>query len=698
MRKALFFLFILSTHLLFAQEIHSRNGWQLSPHGKICILIVFAEVVYDKGEEKYPPQGTAGWQAGKLPTWNEEIVDPQINSANSKGILTQYFKEMSFGDYQVIGDYLLNPANPTAPFQIKVSKGDQPRQLLEIINALDTFQTAHGLARNDFDRWTMSAAGKPKITPSQDSPLKYDHVMFIFRNSRLGDYSGYSSPGTMGKLLGYDADTYSHFNASNNIPFRIMLHEYSHQLYGGNNFHVGGGQHGAGGANYFIPFQGGWSNMGSANSSLMTCNAWDRDRMDWKGPEKQMNISAIDPESGREINADINATEPADAGTYLLRDFLRTGDALRIKLPFIDSAEYPQWIWVENHQPQVNGSRFDQFQYQQVACVDSAPAGLYMYLQVDKHQKSGQQIFAGFGDYLRPLPADGFYDYVFDTLNSKSQCVNWGDHKAYERPPENQNPFTGYHDQETPQYDLNKNGKIEKNEKHENYIERVNGELEYKLSFLGRARHAFTMEGNRKLSIGGNPSSANMLTLVSNQPQKNMRMGAPNNRKIHLNGLSIEMLEQKENGDVLVRVRFDDVEINRSLRWCADSIFLHPLETPSGQSLILKEGATIRLDRGETPTRITQPDTVNEKILFTSSTNFICLSGSSLLVEDGGELIIDHESVLTLQKGAKLDIRRGGSLIIKSGGRLVLEEGALLSKQGRRAVQKKKGGELVDEN
>src|SRR5690606_29000594 len=96
-------------------------------------------------------------------------------------------------------------------------------------------------------------------------------------------------------------------------------------------FHTSG-SHSAFGGTTFIPDQKGWSMMGGSESSFQTCNAWDRDRMDWKGPSKTMTISALNT-SSTEINGDLNADSSAHEGIYILRDFMTTGDALRIKLP-----------------------------------------------------------------------------------------------------------------------------------------------------------------------------------------------------------------------------------------------------------------------------------------------------------------------------------------------------------------------------
>lgn len=81
--------------------------------------------------------------------------------------------------------------------------------------------------------------------------------------------------------------------------------------------------------NYWIPMTGGWSAMGLANSSLLCWNAWDRQRFNWKGTGNIYTISARDM-MGNEVNGDLDINNPNDAGVFILRDFVTTGDAIRI--------------------------------------------------------------------------------------------------------------------------------------------------------------------------------------------------------------------------------------------------------------------------------------------------------------------------------------------------------------------------------
>lgn len=370
----------------------SKNGWALTTNGTIRVLVVFAEINYDTGTDPNP-NSTEGWDVGSLPDWANELFDPIDPSGNPLGIITKYYHEASFGSYKVLGDYLLAPNNGGI-FRVQnslISSQGWRAALIQQVNTTmnGNFVTGHNLNNaSNFDNWTKTELGKPKITPSIDSPFKYDNVIFIFRNrAGLNGTGSTSNAGFTAPLVGYSADTYILIGTYSDIPTKVIRHEYAHLLFGGNNFHCSGG--GWGNSNYFIPQTGGWSALGLYGSSLLSYNAWDRQRCDWKNPNNTFNPSARNSNNTSEVNGDLNVENPQDAGIYTLRDFITTGDAIRIKLPFLDeNTEFPVYIWLENHNgTAMNGSPFDQWQYQE-DCIHPFSYGLMMYTQVDKDIRS----------------------------------------------------------------------------------------------------------------------------------------------------------------------------------------------------------------------------------------------------------------------------------------------------------------------
>lgn len=434
--------------------LESLNGWYMPPHGTVRILLILAEVDYTGGvADPTGPTGTAEWPAHQLPMWVNN-VDPTQNLFDwnapvgaASGMFTRYYQEASSGNLVVLGDHLVAPSNGGI---FKVPSPTGSISALDVFAAVNTalgtsIVTGHGFSNiSDFDGWmidgTTYGPGRQKVTPSTENPRKFDHVMIICRNSMGNNGTGWASPGGAGVLLGREMNTHSMFGAYGSAPFKIARHEFAHLLYGGNNFHTGGGgwpevfiqstqtwtnSYGQ----YWINQSSGWSNLSLYNGSLLTWNAWDRQRMGWKRPGQMNEIPARNAANTAEIDGDLDATVSADAGTYVLRDFVTTGDALRIKLPFTDpSTEYPEFIWVENHQGyDVNGDPFDRVQYS-ADCMDDVVPGLSMYLQIDKEVRrstSYANVYGGPGDYLRPLDANGHFDDALDPTDQTTTCICW---------------------------------------------------------------------------------------------------------------------------------------------------------------------------------------------------------------------------------------------------------------------------------
>lgn len=154
----------------------SKNGCYLPAHGTLRILVIFAEVEYDVGTDPNP-NSTEGWSVHSLPNWANDLFDPEVSSVQAQGLVTRYYKEASFEQYNVLGDYLLAPTNggifKILKSQINNNNGNYRTSLCAEINQImnGNFITGHGLNNiTYFDNWTKTDIGKPKITPSIDNP------------------------------------------------------------------------------------------------------------------------------------------------------------------------------------------------------------------------------------------------------------------------------------------------------------------------------------------------------------------------------------------------------------------------------------------------------------------------------------------------------------------------------------------------
>lgn len=698
--RPLLWLFVLVPSLAFAQNPkpiqHSENGWHLSPHGTIRILVLFVEIDFDVSPDKDPqPEGAAHWAKGQLPTWKDKVFDPHPLPVQQAEV-TRYYQDISHGQYTVLGDYV------NEVIILKESKYPDVHSAHSIgslaaqeVNERGVLRTRHNLSIEDFDLWKDGGKpGQPKVQ-GPDEPHSYDHVMAIVRNSALGHGQGSTDPGSIGNLFGYQSDTQSRFGAKHALPFEILKHEFNHLLIGGNNFHSGGGNAAQFESN-FMCLQGGWSMMGASGSSLLTCCAWDRDRMGWK-PEGTVHRIHIHDLAGNEVNGDLDPAS-GDTGLFVLRDFVPSGDALRIRMPFISEDRLPQWLWVENHQGfKHNGSPTDRFHYEATNdCVEGMDPGLFMTMQVGRELREGTNIYGGVSDYLRPVLANGNFDQYLrgDTLHNI--CPFGGDSSPYFRDADRANPFTGNHEQELPVYDRNNDGLVQRAEHWVPGTRIEKGQPDRSVILTGRPEHAFRMNGVRHLGMCTNPSSANMLTLISTNTRDTHGRKAPNVRTTYLNGIGVELISMQPNGDAIVRVRNDDTRLESDQRWCADSIVLPPLRGKDGHSLTIAGGKRLLVDRSLTPTRMNEPDTSSGIKVYTSPTRFNVLGGASIHVEEAGTLQLSNGSVLSLQPNSRLILHHKAQLKIDRSCQLIVGTDAQLEGKSRMIRRLRKGGRIME--
>ena len=196
--------------------------------------------------------------------------------------------------------------------------------------------------------------GSPKET-KPDSLI--DVVMVIWRvNSKMTTDLSAGFCATGKKMYRMKAmkgmNSYSSFVNKHYKNPSIIRHEFSHLLLGGNNFHTGGA---GAGTKTFMSDVGGYAMLSSYLRSSPVYCSFDRRRLGWKHADNQLQISTRDPRTGTEITADLSygQEDSHGSGEFILRDFVQTGDAIRIELPYLQVSSDKinrQWLWLENHQ------------------------------------------------------------------------------------------------------------------------------------------------------------------------------------------------------------------------------------------------------------------------------------------------------------------------------------------------------------
>lgn len=650
----------------------SQYGWYLPALGTIRILVVLAEVNYDVNSD---PNPYVTWQQGTFPTWGDNLFNA---STPSNGLFTHYFELASSGNLQVEGDYLAPPLNGGV---ISVNESDIISQGVEnaLISAINSQMTSGFITRSGiinpahFDMWTPNGYG---IQKNNVPNISIDHVMIMWRNHTIPNGTGNASPNQLGigTILGYSTDTWSQFGAQTNMPLDISRHEFAHLIVGGNNFHVSGGAE----FNMWLSKNSAHAILSLSSAALNCWSAWDRNRLNWIAPGNSFSISARDMNNLYEISGDLDATVSGHAGIYTLRDFVTTGDAIRIKLPFTPSNKYQEYIWLENHNgSSMNGIQFDEYRSAiGNSCITPATYGLYAYMQIGKDNEVDnvyQNVFGDPSDYLRYISADGFFDTDIESATQTTSC--W--------PPPikpffkiEENPLTGECDLDelstdiVPPFDV-----LNYYDRYPKVYQNEQGVYLYNVFQAGNSRQVFTLNGVRKFGLGYNPSTSSMINLTSFDIQAN---NPKDQRIVYLNGVSIEIISQS-SGNIQVQIRFDDVDIVSDQRWCAPEIHLNPIGPSNAYSLNLKTNKVIILDQGLTATKMTDPLLFHGRKVFSDPTSFYCKAGSFLNLEPGAEFVVDNNSQLILEPNSRIDIGQNAILRVKRGGRLVINTGAVIN-------------------
>jgi hypothetical protein len=432
------------------------------------------------------------------------------------------------------------------------------------------------------------------------------------------------------------------------IPTGLLIHEIAHTLYNCPHFQSSNGTVG----DFFYPVSAG----NSATSPIpffRTFSAWER----WY-------LGYIEPV------ADLSWPGSPSEGEYRLRDFLGTGDALRIALPNSDG---DQFLWLENHQKR---SDLDEHPWAGQAVGPGAhtvpPSAAGVYLTWERVAKTRQQPvqFTTGCNALRPVSAAGNWDYV--RLDS-SVTNHWGNtlylyRRGKANPTGGTNPLTSFRD------DLNGDGVITVNNHpnmavnegrdHSIACEEISpGRFEplyanfggYSSLAAGYARpHAFR-DGD-SITLSTNP-----LLLETRYYSQRDTGFAP----ARLSGLSL-FFRQSADGDFRVTVKTRQTALYGQVRW-SGRLILPDLSEDGRPDLVLAPQSTLRLVKGVVANRHRK-------------------------AADGGFV---NPTVFTVARGCGIRLQRRSRLVVEKGATLVFEPGAFLEKGKRSKLVIKPGGSVL---
>lgn len=643
MKKTILSIFIsIVTSFCWAQQ-DSRNGMFLPTADTIRILIVFADCIPDSN-------WVYNWDIGKLPKDADKIVDTAIVSQDSlKGYLTKYFHQMSFGKYIVIGDYY--PELITVLEKDFKNDGDA--------NVLDSLQhktriSKHGYAISNsvFDEWEFKNGYKPK---SKISDGALDILLIIWRrNPYFKNLVGGTFTNKLNETSLFDYNGINCIARMNTLNYGVLKHEYSHGLLGGNNFHCANAGAGRG---TFLSNQGGISMLHGECSFGAIAHPQERRRLGWKNPNSLFVINAKDL-NGDDLNSDLTVDDFRDsAKTIILRDYVSTGDAIRIELPYLKSSHKgtkSQWLWLTNHQ--LKEGYFD--------INPPSKKGIYAYIQV------GVEAFDEFRaktNYFVPLSAFGNYDIILrDTTNIFSEA---------DFSTALQNSFTG----------ANLTMQLASNRRephdivdHEEFV--VMKKTYFNGNELGEEHFHYKQFGNygsdlnaflpgSTIDINSNPSPTPMLTYttpyrVFSDIKLYEKPQPYDNRVVYLNNIKIEILSQFDNGDIALRISNNGKIISGQNRWCGQLVLK--------DTISLEPKSSIYLEQGLTTQKPNNPKVFKSKHVFADSTwlrmdslSFVELNSAKIIINDKSSMIVSNFSHLKLAGTSELIINEGSSLTLR---------------------------------
>lgn len=718
--------------ICFLQQSHAqlaiKNGVSLPTRDTLYALIVFAEVDFESGgcPNNLKENFKGIWPKDKngktlTPKFADEFFDLDLNEGQKPtGFITTVYHEASFGQYVLLGDYMPNvvtvPCNELRPGNNGVN---------QILKQLDswpskngTLYSKHGFPLSHFDNWTGVKQGIEKL---KEKDGRVDLLYIVWRNNRMltssntRDGSGYGVAKNRGKpFKNMDGiNNMASFNVSSDAHTAkfITVAEHLHGIFGGNQWHSGGGR----GMHTFLNPPGSYGLTGQMSTTMQAACGWDRWMMEWKRNDKRF-ITSANNEVGIEMNTeDISIETFPNGGTFILRDFMEYGDALRIKLPHIDWKEKGdvknQYLWIENRQ-----MKYQVDELYGNDCSDSrngefprGTPGIYCYLQVGKDQKEGgTEIYTGSAVYRNglaspffPLTGEGNYDFRwrYDMVqegNYKIDC-NWDNSNLPKDVKRSKpNPFTGNSDLFCSE-DYNKDGKMGSGDTvYLGLSELIGDSVVHNYHMSGDWEDAFSSaSGKMELSLSTNPAPVPVYTYGSNWEYhrytiKDGVLPSFENRKIWLNGLKITF---EELGDEKIKVAFvwDDYRITKDVRWCGD-INLSPNDFDAAMPSLLIEGKrTVHIDRGESATyhEAVGKDKKGNWI-FADTTKFTATDGAIIRLEPKSKMIVDADSKFVLKKGAKLEMQKGSCILVKANAELVIEDGAEVDiAKGARIIRKK---------
>jgi M6 family metalloprotease-like protein len=670
-------------------SLYSPNGKIFTPKGDLKVLIICAGL-----GEPYDSYPMDGWNVGTntFPDWvvsNSKFYSDNSQfsataTSNDKNNISRFYYEMSKGAFRITAD--VYPTRVNVNSTGVTSWSDLNRKVIEKMKSDNP----------NFD-WSKydKRTNNPNFTQdnSNSTPDKMpDFIVIVYRYTSSGgswttNPPGVSSSGGYAAIDGLSGLNYNGYTFDANAGYThslgtasmygLFIHEISHSIFDCPHYANANNTLGK----YFYNVIGAWGfmNVSSQPSPFGCANGWERWYLGWI----ELNSNGV--------NSNVtDLTSLPASNEFTLRDFITTGDVVRVKIP--NGTGPNQYLWLENH----NGNSIfeDRPWGSGNGCINNAlPAsgrGLTAYIESIDGDRN--KPFSFWGDTytangIKPFHPKGNYDYSFATQSTLPSCLLWGN-KIYNIIEGQSNPLAGQNRIEGIRLDYNNDGAIPTDEnangtnaaaREYNWVAMRDGNVTY--DFLG-SDITFTI--GQKLGMGTNPALINrpMYDQISKQMSP-----------YYLNGISVLVESQDANGNVKVKVLYNDVTINSNLRWTGN-IMLPDITTNSDPDLILATNYTLTINKSGTPNRHTK-NSFNDLV---NPTIFTCAPNSFLKMQNSSNIIVDNLSTFTIGTGSTLEINDGAIFTVENGSTLQVKSGATLNVIGTGKIVVKSGGYICVES
>lgn len=452
------------------------------------------------------------------------------------------------------------------------------------------------------------------------------------------------------------------------ISRSLFLHEVAHNLYGSPHYN---GANGVVGRQFYNNFGYGIMKPGDGPHVYESANGWERWHLGWIELTTDSN----------QVNTQLDSIgDIQNGGIYTLRDFITTGDVIRVRIPQPYGED--QYLWLENHQGK---STFDNREGWVLNGVNDtfpdAPRGLVAYVE-----KMGSRDFnlspgnANKVNGIKYLNNNGHYDYTNQYASPEPSAPEvWGG-ITYNFIKGTENPLSPHTSTSFIRNDfIPNNNKIDY---HGNWNNNTSNNIQNEQRIVYKENGSFTYGA---LGIGMTFNQGDKIGLSSNPVITNIQWFQSTFdtlSSIFLTGISFEVLSYNQDSSLTVKIRMDDYDIENNTRYTGSIILPANIVSPNNYSFNIKTGKVLDIDKSGTPNK--QNITANND--FINPTVFTCSGGSYFHLEQNASLYITGNSTLVLKSGSKLELEDGaelfihqGELIIEDGAELILHDGAKLT-------------------